>query len=124
MLRTLGEVAEQLRRAEAAKHDAFDVKHAPSIGLMYEGLTPHLGPHRHRNSTSKVVGGFAVDDDGNTTRQLDCMLARGSGTPVPYDDGCFGRSMRGLLADGACWPAIFMPLAEMITKPSAGTELS
>ncbi|KXF91841.1 DUF6602 domain-containing protein [Phaeobacter inhibens] len=52
---------------------------------MYEGLTADiLGRTIPPGLDLKVVSGFAEDHDGKLSNQIDCMLVRGEGTPVPY----------------------------------------
>jgi hypothetical protein len=99
MIRTLGNLIEELRQAEAAKLNRSKVTHGPTIGAMYEGLTSSL-LNRAIPSTLdlRVVSGFAVDGYGGTSGQLDCMVVRGEGTPVPYVSGVFQWHVRDILA--------------------------
>lgn len=39
MIRSIGEMLQQLRQAEADRLGKSDIRHAPTIGAMYEGLT-------------------------------------------------------------------------------------
>ncbi len=99
MIKTLGEMLETMRQAEAAALDASDIKHAPTIGGMYEGLTADiLGRAIPPGLDLKVVSGFAIDGKGGTTGQLDCMLVRGEGKPVPYLPGQFQWHIQDVLA--------------------------
>lgn len=72
---------------EKRKLDLFALNHAPTIGSMYEGLTtdllnkaipPQLG--------LSIESGVIFDDTGTMTGQIDCMLVKGSGVPIPYTD--------------------------------------
>lgn len=99
MIRTVGDILEQIRRAEAERLDAVGVKHAPTIGAMYEGLTQDiLSRALPPGLDLKVVSGFAVDLKGGTTGQLDCMLVRGEGRPVPYVSGAYQWLVEDVLA--------------------------
>lgn len=99
MIRTLGEMLESLRQAEAKRLDAVDIKHAPTIGAMYEGLTHEvLARAVPPGLDLKIVSGFAIDGKGGTTGQLDCMLVRGEGTPVPYLTGMYQWHVQDVLA--------------------------
>jgi hypothetical protein len=99
MIRTLGEMLETLRRAEARRLDEVDIKHAPTIGEMYEGLTQDVLDRAIPPGLDlKVVSGFAIDGNGGTTGQLDCMLVRGEGIPVPYAAGKFQWHVKDVLA--------------------------
>jgi len=100
MIKTVGEILEALRKAEAAKLKASDIRHAPTIGSMYEGLTRSLLERAVPSSMNlRIVSGFVVDGLGGTSGQLDCMLVSGEGT------GPFPTSMAftsGMC--GTCWP--------------------
>lgn len=99
MIKTVGEMLEALRRAEAAKLDASDIRHAPTIGSMYEGLTRSLLERAVPASMDlRIVSGFVVDGRGGTSGQLDCMLVSGEGTAVPYVDGVYQWHVRDVLA--------------------------
>src|SRR5687767_11023058 len=99
MIKTLGEMLEQLRQAEAKRLDAVDIKHAPTIGAMYEGLTHDILDRAIPPGLDlRVVSGFAVDGKGGTTGQLDCMLVRGEGTPVPFVSGMYQWHIQDVLA--------------------------
>jgi hypothetical protein len=99
MIRTVSDILEQFRRAEAERLDAAGIKHAPTIGAMYEGLTQDiLGRALPPGLDLRVVSGFAVDGKGEGTGQLDCMLVRGEGKPVPYVAGVFEWHVKDVLA--------------------------
>lgn len=90
MIRSIGQMLEQLRQAEADRLDRSDIRHAPTIGAMYEGLTKDLLNRAIPDGLAlKIVSGFVVDGKGGSSGQLDCMLVRGQGSPVPYIDGLF-----------------------------------
>ncbi|MEJ7928108.1 DUF6602 domain-containing protein [Sphingobium sp. AN641] len=99
MIRTLGEMLETLRRAEARRLDEVDIKHAPTIGEMYESLTQDVLDRAIPPGLDlKVVSGFASDGNGGTTGQLDCVLVRDEGIPVPYAAGKFQWHVKDVLA--------------------------
>ena len=61
------------------------IRHAPTIGEMYEGLTADILDRTIPPGLDlQVVSGFAEDHMGQLSNQIDCMLVRGEGTPVPY----------------------------------------
>lgn len=85
MIKTLSELLQALRTTEAQILAAQDIKHGPTIGDMYEGLTrdiltraipPELG--------LQVVAGFIEGLDGNKSNQADVLLVRGAGREIPY----------------------------------------
>jgi len=99
MIRTIGELLEELRQAEAKKLGQSRIAHGPTIGAMYEGLTKDLlGQAMPQGLNLRMVSGFATDGRGKSSGQLDCMLVRGEGTPVPYVDGVFEWHVKDVLA--------------------------
>jgi hypothetical protein len=83
---------------EKRKLDQFALNHAPTIGSMYEGLTtellnkaipPQLG--------LGIESGVIFDDTGTMTGQIDCMLVKGSGLPIPYT-GMFKWHIKDVIA--------------------------
>ncbi|TDC17417.1 DUF6602 domain-containing protein [Actinomadura bangladeshensis] len=63
----------------------MNIKHAPTIGDMYEGLSADLLGRAIPGSLGlRIVTGFAADGHGNMSGQLDCMLVRGDGEKLPY----------------------------------------
>jgi hypothetical protein len=74
----------QLREA-AVLADQKDIRHAPTIGNMYEGLTRNLLDRAIPESAGvRIVDGFVVGPDGTLSPQLDCMLVVGDGQQIPY----------------------------------------
>jgi hypothetical protein len=67
---------------EKKRLDQYELKHAPTVGAMYEGLSVDL-----LNKTlpeGRVSSGFVIDQEDRMSGRIDCMLVRGSGEPVPY----------------------------------------
>jgi hypothetical protein len=99
MIRSLGDLLEALRTAEARQLDMSDITHPPTIGAMYEGLTRKLLEVAIPSHLElQIVRGFAVDGLGGRSGEIDCMLVRGTGTPVPFVDGMFEWNVRDVLA--------------------------
>ncbi|MFI9629585.1 DUF6602 domain-containing protein [Streptomyces sp. NPDC052042] len=72
-------------RDELPKLDNASVKHAPTIGDMYEGLSSALLSRALPDGLGlRVVSGFASDGRGRLSGQLDCMVVRGEGEKLPY----------------------------------------
>lgn len=85
ILRTLAELLDRFLAFEAKELDRQDIRHAPTIGAMYEGLTrAALERALPDGANLSVVSGFARGADGRLSRQLDCMLVTGDGESVPY----------------------------------------
>ncbi len=80
MLRALAE-------RESALIEGARIRHAPTIGSMYERLTTQLLEYVLPDGAElSLVAGFAEDTTRKLSRQIDCMLVSGSGTPVPHSD--------------------------------------
>jgi len=87
MIRTVAELLSQIVQQELQLLDASEIKHAPTIGDMYEGLSADLlGRAIPEGLGLQIVAGFATDGAGNQSGQLDCMLVRGEGNQIPYTD--------------------------------------
>lgn len=85
MIRTVADFLHQLMEAEVARLDAVDIEHGPTIGDMYEGLSADLLRRAVPEQLGlQVVEGFITDGLGNRSGQIDCMLVRGTGEPIPY----------------------------------------
>jgi hypothetical protein len=84
----IGDVAAllaNLSAAEAKKLAEHDIKHAPTIGAMYEGLTRDILARAVPQGVGlRVVDGFVTDGAGGRSGQIDGMLVRGDGVAVPY----------------------------------------
>jgi len=88
MIRKYAEILEQFRLAEKRKLDNYDLKHGPTIGDMYEGLTHDiLDKTIPIDADLKVVSGFIYNGISSMSGQIDCMLVQGNGEKIPYTDG-------------------------------------
>jgi hypothetical protein len=68
--------------------DAVNIKHGPTIGDMYEGLTREtLDMAIPGDADLRVTHGFVRDREGKTSKQIDCMVVVGQGETIPYTDG-------------------------------------
>ncbi|MGY1453829.1 DUF6602 domain-containing protein [Streptomyces sp. SS8] len=87
MIRTVADLLSGILRDELPKLDSSPVKHAPTIGDMYEGLSSELLNRALPDGLGlRIVSGFARDGRGCLSGQLDCMIVRGEGEQVPYTD--------------------------------------
>lgn len=87
MIRTVADLLAGILRSELPKLDNAPVKHAPTIGDMYEGLSSELLNRALPDGLGlRVVSGFARDGRGGMSGQLDCMVVRGEGERLPYTD--------------------------------------
>lgn len=87
MIRTISDLLAGIIRDELPKLDNAPVKHAPTIGDMYEGLSSDVLNRALPDGLGlRVVSGFARDGRGRMSGQLDCMVVRGEGERIPYTD--------------------------------------
>lgn len=85
MIRTVADFLAQLMEAEVARLDQVHIEHGPTVGDMYEGLSADLLRRAvPKQLELQIVAGFITDGLGNRSGQVDCMLVRGSGEPIPY----------------------------------------
>lgn len=87
MIRTVADFLHQLKEAEVGRLDEVDLQHGPTIGDMYEGLSADLLKRAIPPQLGlQLVNGFVSDGLGSRSGQIDCMLVRGEGKPIPYTD--------------------------------------
>jgi hypothetical protein len=87
VIRTVADLLLGIIKHELPKLDNAPVKHAPTIGDMYEGLSSEVLNRALPDGLGlRVVSGFACDDHGRLSGQLDCMVVRGDGEKLPYVD--------------------------------------
>ena len=85
MIHDVSELLSSLAMREVAILEDAGIRHAPTIGEMYEGLTADLLARAIPPGLDlRVVSGFAYDHEGNLSNQIDCMLVKGSGTKLPH----------------------------------------
>ena len=82
MIHDISNLLRSFAEREVEVLEAAGIRHAPTVGEMYEGLTADiLGRTIPPGLDLKVVSGFAEDHNGKLSNQIDCMLVRGEGTP-------------------------------------------
>ncbi len=87
MINNIAELLKGFIDEEIKKLDAFDVKHKPTIGEMYEGLTTDiLNRMIPKDLGLTITHGFITEESGIMTKEVDCMLVKGEGIQVPYTD--------------------------------------
>jgi len=87
MIKELSELLTKLISEEKKHLDEYELKHAPTIGSMYEGLTADvLRKTIPLEINLNVVSGFVTDDSGMMSNQIDCMIVKGNGENIPYTD--------------------------------------
>ena len=85
MIKKVSDLLQKLIERENEILKAQDIKHGPTIGDMYEGLTQDiLDKSLPSSSTLDVSSGFIVDKNGNISEELDCLVVTSEGKKVPY----------------------------------------
>ena len=85
MIKRVSDLLKRLSDEEALKLANYKLKHAPTIGSMYEGLTADiLNRTLPPELDLRVVSGFVTDDSGELSPQIDCMIVHGEGEQVPF----------------------------------------
>ncbi|MEZ2679803.1 DUF6602 domain-containing protein [Providencia rettgeri] len=87
MIRTIADLLQGFMHKEAAKLKEYKLKHGPTIGDMYEGLSKELLNRTiPKELELKIVDGFITDGAHFLSGQMDCMLVHGNGEKIPYTD--------------------------------------
>jgi hypothetical protein len=83
MIRTVAGLLDSLKQREVELIAQSGIRHAPTIGAQYEGLTSDLLQRMiPENLGLRVVSGFVEGRDGTLSGQIDCMLVYGVGTLI------------------------------------------
>ncbi|HEM8291017.1 TPA: hypothetical protein U2M59_000241 [Providencia stuartii] len=87
MIRTIADLLQGFMHKEAEKLKEYKLKHGPTIGDMYEGLSKELLNRTiPKELELKIVDGFITDGAHFLSGQIDCMLVHGNGEKIPYTD--------------------------------------
>ena len=80
-IKTISDLMESLRNQGMGEIEPFlDIGHNPTIGSMYEGLTKNvISQAIFEHMDLRVVSGKIINDDGEYSRQIDCMIVIGEG---------------------------------------------
>lgn len=85
MIKNVAELLQGFMKEESAKLNAYELRHGPTIGDMYEGLSADLLNRAIPPQLNlQIVDGFITDGDEFLSGQMDCMLVRGEGEQIPY----------------------------------------
>ncbi|WP_133162055.1 DUF6602 domain-containing protein [Deinococcus aerius] len=83
----MAELVEQLIKKELIEMEKIKIKHAPTIGAMYEGLSQNfLSSSIPKELDIRVVSGFIRNSLGTLSGQIDVMVATGEGQKLPNTD--------------------------------------
>lgn len=87
MITNAATLLQKLMAKEAEKLNSLGIRHAPTIGAMYEGLAKDILDRTIPPALGvRVVDGFIRGYDGQLSRQTDCMVVVGDGEKLPYLD--------------------------------------
>jgi hypothetical protein len=85
MIKSIADLLQGFMKEETTKLNAYELKHGPTIGDMYEGLSAELLNRAIPPQLNlQIVDGFVTDGDKFLSGQMDCMLVRGEGEQIPY----------------------------------------
>ncbi|NGN96571.1 hypothetical protein G5S52_02540 [Grimontia sp. S25] len=85
MIKNVAELLQGFMKEESDKLNAYELKHGPTIGDMYEGLSADLLNRAIPPQLNlQIVDGFITDGGEILSGQMDCMLVRGEGEQIPY----------------------------------------
>ena len=85
MIKTVAEILQGFMKEETDKLSAYQLKHGPTIGDMYEGLSAEVLDRAIPPQLNlKIVDGFITDGGEFLSGQMDCMLVRGEGEQIPF----------------------------------------
>jgi hypothetical protein len=88
MIETFADLLESTRRKEKEIIDALGLRHRPTIGNTYEGLTDELLQKALFTglNLNVVKNSFIIDDNGNRSDEMDILLIEGEGVVIPYTE--------------------------------------
>jgi hypothetical protein len=100
MINTLADLLLGIRDAERKIVDARGIKHRPTIGKMYEGLTKSLLDKAMFNGLGLqiVKNSFIRITPSLVSQEYDIMIIEGQGNPIPYADGAVEVELENVLA--------------------------
>lgn len=85
-VKTISELLAAIRDTELEGiKPLHEIKHGPLIGEMYEGLTQEIAEKAIFDKFDlRVVSGKIVNDMGDYSDQIDCMIVVGEGESIPF----------------------------------------
>lgn len=88
MIVTISDFLQTLIKREKEIIKEYEIiKHGPTIGDMYEGLTAHfLEIAMFKGLDIRIVAGKIKNDNGEFSNEIDCMIVEGEGETIPYTD--------------------------------------
>jgi len=85
MIKNVAQILQAFMEEESKKLNKYKLKHGPTIGDMYEGLSAEIINRAVPEKLGlQVLNGFVHDGLGNLSGQIDCMLVKGEGEKIPH----------------------------------------
>jgi hypothetical protein len=86
MINTIAELLLKLKEIEKEEIDKLGIKHTPTIGNMYEGLTSHILDKSIPTGLELYIvrNSFIRKEDDSLSAEMDVMLITGKGTALPH----------------------------------------
>ena len=82
MIKTIAELLKEFVNGEKLALNRYNIKHRPTIGSMYEGLTQELVNRSIFEGLNLNVTTQSFIDGCDT--EFDVILSEGEGSPIPY----------------------------------------
>ena len=83
MIKKISDLLHKLSEKEIVAIEKHGIKHGPTIGDMYEGLTKKILDSAIPAVVDlSVRSGFVTDGKGKLSRQIDCMVVTGAGEKI------------------------------------------
>jgi hypothetical protein len=87
MIKNVSDLFKGLMDEERKSLDDYSLRHAPTIGKMYEGLAADILSRAFPESLGlHLRSGVIHNGLGQQTGEIDCMLVRSEGEQIPYTD--------------------------------------
>lgn len=99
MIRNVAALLKAFQQKEVEAIQRSGMIHAPTIGAQYEGVSGAVLKLMIPSELElQVVSGFVEGVDGTLSGQIDGMLVRGSGAPIPSVQGQYKWPIKDVLA--------------------------
>lgn len=99
MIKDVAALLKGFQQKEVEAIQRSGITHAPTIGAQYEGVSGAVLKMMIPSELElQVVSGFVEGVDGTLSGQIDGMLVRGSGTPIPSVQGQYKWPIKDVLA--------------------------
>ncbi len=100
MIETFADLLESTRTKEKEIIDALGLRHRPTIGNTYEGLTDELLQKALFSglNLNVVKNSFIIDENGKRSDEMDILLIEGEGLIIPYTENQYDVKFEHVIA--------------------------